>query len=169
MDEEEPLTEEQIVGVWKTSDARLRTATCCLNETGTMEFLHHVLASGRKFRRLSIENTDTRETPTIEVATSLPGLPVVRVLERLRLERWLPERLVIDHDTEFASAALDPGRTRESWRSNRRRFVDDCLRKSRHVHLLPKPSTEEPVHDPVPPGPRAGPISGFFTPGLSLK
>ncbi len=40
--------------------------------------------------------------PVIEVDTSLPALRVVRVLERLRLER-----IVIDHGTEFTSRALD--------------------------------------------------------------
>jgi putative transposase len=63
--------------------------------------------AGRKFRTLSIEDAYTREMPAIEVDTSLPSLRVVRVLERLRLERGLPERIVIDHGTEFTSKALD--------------------------------------------------------------
>lgn len=67
------------------------------NETWTMDFLQDALANGRKFRTLSIEDAYTREMPTIEVDTSLPALRVVRVLDRLRLERGLPERIVIDH------------------------------------------------------------------------
>ena len=39
--------------------------------------------------------------------TSLPALRVVRVLDRLRLQRGLPERIVIDHGIEFTSKALD--------------------------------------------------------------
>lgn len=54
------------------------------NQTWTMDFLHDALASGRKFRTLSIEEAYTREMLTIEVDTSLPALRVVRVLERLR-------------------------------------------------------------------------------------
>ena len=77
------------------------------NETWTMDFLHDALASGRKFRTLSIEDAYTREMPIIEVDTSLPALRVVRVLDRLRMERGLPERIVIDHGTEFTSKALD--------------------------------------------------------------
>lgn len=78
-----------------------------LNETWTMDFLHDALASGRKLRTLSIEDASTREMLAIEVDTSLPALRFVRVLERLRLERGLPERIVIDHGTEFTSKLLD--------------------------------------------------------------
>ena len=64
-----------------------------------MDFLHDALASGRKLRTLSIEDAYTREMLAIEVDTSLPALRVIRVLERQRLERGLPERIVIDHGT----------------------------------------------------------------------
>jgi putative transposase len=77
------------------------------NETWTMDFLHDALASGRKFRTLSIEDAYTREMMTIEVDTSLPALRVVRVLERLRLGRPLPQRIVIDNGSEFTSKTLD--------------------------------------------------------------
>ena len=77
------------------------------NETWTMDFLHDALASGRKLRTLSIEDAYTREMLAIEVDTSLPSLRVIRVLDRLRLERRLPERIVIDHGTEFTSKTLD--------------------------------------------------------------
>ncbi len=108
-----------------------------------MDFLHDALASGRKFRTLSIEDAYTREMPTIEVDTSLPALRVVRVLERLRLERGLPERIVIDHGTEFTSKALDhwayennvtlhfitPGRPMENGyiESFHGKFREECL------------------------------------------
>ena len=77
------------------------------NETWTMDFLHDALAAGRKLRTLSIEDAYTREMLAIEVDTSLPALRVVRVLERLRHERGLPVRIVIDHGTEFTSKTLD--------------------------------------------------------------
>jgi putative transposase len=113
------------------------------NETWAMDFLHDALASGRKFRTLSIEDAYTREMPSIEVDTSLPALRVVRVLDRLRLERGLPERIVIDHGTEFTSKALDqwaydnkvmlhfitPGRPMENGyiESFHGRFREECL------------------------------------------
>lgn len=114
-----------------------------LNETWTMDFLHDALASGRKLRTLSIEDAYTREMLAIEVDTSLPALRVVRVLERLRLERGLPERIVIDHGTEFTSKVLDqwayenkvmlhfitPGRPMENGyiESFHGKFREECL------------------------------------------
>lgn len=77
------------------------------NETWTMDFLHGALASGRKLRTLSIEDAYTREMLAIEVDTSLPVLRVMRVLEKLRVQRGLPVRIVIDHGTEFTSRVLD--------------------------------------------------------------
>jgi putative transposase len=113
------------------------------NETWTMDFLHDALATGRKVRTLSIEDAYTREMLTIEVDTSLPALRVVRVLERLRRERGLPERIVIDHGTEFTSKVLDqwayaqkvrlhfitPGRPMENGyiESFHGRFREECL------------------------------------------
>jgi putative transposase len=49
----------------------------------------------------------TRARLNIEVDTSRPALRVVRVLERLRLGRRLPQRIVIDNGTEFTSKTLD--------------------------------------------------------------
>jgi hypothetical protein len=72
-----------------------------------MDFLQDALATGRKVRTLSIEDAYTRQMLAIEVDTSLPALRVVRVLERLRIERGLPLRIVIDNGTEFTSKALD--------------------------------------------------------------
>jgi putative transposase len=118
-------------------------APTCSNETWTMDFLHDALASGRKLRTLSIEDAYTREMLAIEVDTSLPALRVVRLLERLRLERGLPDRIVIDHGTEFTSKTLDqwayehkvtlhfitPGRPMENGyiESFHGKFREECL------------------------------------------
>ena len=121
----------------------LLTTPSRANETWTMDFLHDALATGRKLRTLSIEDAYTREMLAIEVDTSLPALRVVRVLERLKLERGLPERIVIDHGTEFTSKALDqwayqhkvalhfitPGRPMENGyiESFHGKFREECL------------------------------------------
>jgi putative transposase len=113
------------------------------NETWTMDFLQDALATGRKVRTLSIEDAYTREMLAIEVDTSLPALRVVRILEKLRLERGLPVRIVIDHGTEFTSRALDqwayankvtlhfitPGRPMENGyiESFHGKFREECL------------------------------------------
>ena len=113
------------------------------NETWTMDFLQDALATGRKVRTLAIEDAYSREMLAIEVDTSLPALRVVRVLERLRGERGLPTRIVIDHGTEFTSKALDqwayqnkvtlhfitPGRPMENGyiESFHGKFREECL------------------------------------------
>ncbi len=108
-----------------------------------MDFLQDALATGRKVRTLSIEDAYTREMLAIEVDTSLPALRVVRVLDKLRLERGLPVRIVIDHGTEFTSKTLDqwayenkvtlhfitPGRPMENGyiESFHGKFREECL------------------------------------------
>jgi len=49
----------------------------------------------------------TREALGIEVDTSLPGLRVVRVLERLRERRGTPAAIQVDNGTEFTSRVVD--------------------------------------------------------------
>jgi len=77
------------------------------NERWSMDFVHDTLASGRKFRTLNIVDDFTRECVAIEVDTSLGGMRVVRVLERLAELRGLPQVIVTDNGPEFASRALD--------------------------------------------------------------
>jgi putative transposase len=113
------------------------------NETWSMDFLQDALATGRKVRTLAIEDAYSREMLAIEVDTSLPALRVVRVLERLRVERGLPARIVIDNGTEFTSKSLNtwanqnkvplhfiaPGRPMENGyiESFNGKFREECL------------------------------------------
>jgi putative transposase len=77
------------------------------NEVWTMDYTHDELASGRKFRTLNLMDGYTREALAIEVDTSLPGLRVVRVLERLREMHGTPTAIQVDNGTEFTSRAVD--------------------------------------------------------------
>jgi len=77
------------------------------NEVWTMDYTHDELASGRKFRTLNLMDGYTREALAIEVDTSLPGLRVVRVLERLRERRGAPAAIQVDNGTEFTSRVVD--------------------------------------------------------------
>jgi len=77
------------------------------NEVWTMDYTHDELASGRKFRTLNLMDGYTREALAIEVDTSLPGLRVVRVLERLRERRGTPAAIQVDNGTEFTSRVVD--------------------------------------------------------------
>ena len=55
---------------------------------------------------LTIVDDCTRECPVIEVDTSLGGLRVCRVLERMASERGLLEAIVVDNGPEFRGRAL---------------------------------------------------------------
>jgi putative transposase len=73
----------------------------------SMDFVSDALADGRVFRTLNIIDDFSRECVAIEVDTSLGGERVVRVLERLKEQRGLPERIVMGNGPEFTSKALD--------------------------------------------------------------
>jgi putative transposase len=76
-------------------------------ERWSMDFMVDTLADGRGFRTLNIVDDFTRECVAIEVDRSLPGLRVVRVLERLLASIGLPETLVMDNGPEFSGRTLD--------------------------------------------------------------
>ncbi len=78
-----------------------------MDECWSMDFIHDRLAEGRRFRTLTIVDDFTRECPALEVDTSLSGVRVALVLERLWQEGRRPTRLRIDNGTELTSLALD--------------------------------------------------------------
>jgi len=77
------------------------------NERWSMDFITDALSEGRKFRSLNIVDDFNRECLAAEVDTSITGARVVRVMERLREQRGLPQILVTDNGPEFAGRALD--------------------------------------------------------------
>ena len=77
------------------------------NERWSMDFISDALSEGRKFRSLNIVDDFNRECLAAEVDTSITGVRVVRVMERLREQRGLPQILVTDNGPEFAGRALD--------------------------------------------------------------
>jgi putative transposase len=76
-------------------------------ERWSIDFMVDTLADGRGFRTLNIVDDFTRECLAIEVDRSLPGLRVVRVLDRLAETIGLPDVLVMDNGPEFSGRALD--------------------------------------------------------------
>ena len=114
------------------------------NRRWSMDFVSDALESGRRIRCLTVVDDFTRECLAIEIDTSLPGLRVVRVLERIAAERGgLPEAIVLDNGPEIAGRALDawayakgitlafirPGKPVENAfvESFNGRFRDECL------------------------------------------
>lgn len=77
------------------------------NERWSMDFTTDTLADGRTFRTLNVVDDFSRECLALEVDTSLPGLRVVRVLDRIVAVRGRPCSIVIDNGPEFAGKALD--------------------------------------------------------------
>lgn len=77
------------------------------NECWSMDFMSDCLYSGRRFRTFNVIDDCAREGLDIEVDTSITGERVVRVLERIRLERGTaPRRLRLDNGPEMISATL---------------------------------------------------------------
>jgi putative transposase len=65
------------------------------------------LASGQRFRLLTLVDNMSRESAAIEVDRSLTGQRVVAVLERLAAQHGLPQILQVDNGPEFTSPARD--------------------------------------------------------------
>jgi putative transposase len=72
-----------------------------------MDFATDTIVTGRRFRALAVIDDYSRECPAIEVDTSLGGVRVVDVLDRLADTRGLPEVITLDNGPEFAGRALD--------------------------------------------------------------
>jgi len=116
------------------------------NEVWSTDFVSDALATGRRFRALNIVDEFTREAPAIEVDTSLGGVRVTRVLDRLKLERGLPLQIRSDNGPEYISKAveqwayengvewhfIEPGRPIENAyvESFNARFRDECLNEN---------------------------------------
>ncbi len=89
-----------------------------VNERWSMDFISDGLFNGTRFRALNIVDDFSRECPAIEVDTSLPGMRVVRVLERLSETRGLPRTIVVDNGPELISKVLDEWAYRNNVRLN---------------------------------------------------
>lgn len=121
------------------------------NERWGMDFIHDACVGGRRFRCLTMVDEFTRECPRIDVDTSLPAVRVIAAIEQLAGERGLPKSIVVDHEPEFISRALDiwayrhgvelvfirPGKPVENAyvESFHARFRDECLAAHRFLDL----------------------------------
>ncbi|HFT1684939.1 TPA: transposase, partial [Providencia stuartii] len=71
-----------------------------------LDFVHDSLYCGKRFRILNIIDEGTRECLAIEVDTSLPAERVIRVLERLKVDRGVPKQIRVDNGPELISTNL---------------------------------------------------------------
>ena len=77
------------------------------NVSWSMDFVADGLIGGRRLRCLTIVDDCTRECLAIEVDTSITGLRVQGVLERLAETRGLPQSITVDNGPEFDGQVLD--------------------------------------------------------------
>jgi putative transposase len=76
------------------------------NQRWSMDFVSDAFSDGRRFRILSIVDDFTRECLALVADTSLPGLRVVRELERLVASRGRPASCLSDNGTELTGLAV---------------------------------------------------------------
>ena len=88
------------------SGAVVKPAASQPNERLSMDFVSDCVSSGKVIRMLTIVDDCTRECPGIEIDTSLGGLRVRRVLDRIASERGLPKAIVVDNGPEFRGRVL---------------------------------------------------------------
>ena len=78
------------------------------DEVWCLDFVHDQLWWGRRIRMLNVLDVCTREALGIEVDTSLSGVRVSRVLDRIIDERGqAPQTIIMDNGPELTSKALD--------------------------------------------------------------
>ena len=121
------------------------------NEVWSMDFMQDSLYDGRRFRILNVVDDYTRECLSCEVDTSLNGLRVSRVLERLIEERGQPQAIRTDNGPEFTGKHLDdwayqrqilldpiePGKPMQNAyiESFNGKFRDECLNENWFIGL----------------------------------
>ena len=73
------------------------------NQVWSADFMSDSLYAGNRFRTFNIIDDFNRQCLAIEIDTSITGKRLIRVFERLRDERGLPDVLRVDNGPEFLS------------------------------------------------------------------
>ncbi|GJL52374.1 MAG: hypothetical protein NPIRA01_36010 [Nitrospirales bacterium] len=76
------------------------------NEVWSADFMSDAFYHGSRFRTFNLIDDCKREVLAIEIATSLRAERIVRVLERLKTERELPNMIRVENGPEFLAQAL---------------------------------------------------------------
>ena len=84
------------------------------NEVWSMDFVFDELANGRRVKTLTVVDDCSKEVVQIAADTSIPALYVTRLLDQVKVERWLPRVIRTDNGPEFA------GRTMQNWAASNR-------------------------------------------------
>ena len=89
------------------------------NHVWTYDFVHDWLTTGGARKALTVTDEFTRQSLTIEVASSLPAAGVVKVLERLFLRYGPPEYLRSDPPKGHPGRSSSHAWCRSGWPSGR--------------------------------------------------
>jgi putative transposase len=73
------------------------------NQVWSADFMSDALYAGNRFRTFNVIDDFNRECLAVEIDTSITGKRLIRVFERLRQERGLPDVLRVDNGPEFLS------------------------------------------------------------------
>lgn len=76
------------------------------NVIWSMDFMHDVLDSGRKFRVLNIIDDFNREALAVESEYSFPSVKVIQVMERLIEFQGKPDAIRTDNGSEFIAGVF---------------------------------------------------------------
>ena len=76
------------------------------DQVWSADFMSDALYHGARFRTFNVIDDHNREALAIEIDTSLRAPRVIRVLERLKEQRGVPDVLRLDNGPEFISQAL---------------------------------------------------------------
>ena len=78
-----------------------------INQSWSMDFMSDSMVNGRMFRTFNLIDDCTREVLAIEIDTSLSSKRIIRILERVILERGKPSIIRTDNGPEFTSKELE--------------------------------------------------------------
>ena len=103
-----------------------------INQRWSLDFVSDTLSDGRRFRILCIVDDFSRECLAAVVDTSLGGVRVVRELERLTIERALPETVVSDNELSKKAMARNEHTTAVARRASDAGY--DCAIVEKTMH-----------------------------------
>lgn len=84
-----------------------RSDAVCANDVWAMDFVHDQLATGRKLRILTVDDTFSRYCPVIDPRFSYRGEDVVAALDRVCSDIGYPKSIRVDNGSEFISRDMD--------------------------------------------------------------
>lgn len=122
------------------------------NQVWSMDFVFDRTAEGRYIKSLTIVDDATHEAVAIVPERAIAGLCVTRILDRLAIQRGLPQAIRTDNGKEFCGRAMlnwahdrgvrlfliEPGKPNQNAyiESFNGRFRDECLNEHWFTNLL---------------------------------